>query len=534
MASTLTSSNRANIPAVCRIKGRGTATLISPGILLTSTHVVNSPAVASQLTAVFFEGSKKKPVEVKLLPQNLFFSASYPDYMDYCLVACEQYGIFNVTPAKLPLIKKDWAAVREGDVILVVQHPVGEDTGGESATTHDDPEDDENASVVEVKRFEEVLRCREDLFYLKASGNVRTAGCPAFNDCGQLIGLQSQVRHHREGVVNRVVSIVSIVKHLFANKQLERIQQQVTFDEVWNTWYVENDIARIVLIMANFTDREIARSAAEKLCEHTSRPNLVESILTSGGVQCIVTSLRQFANDEAIVYLCLRAMWNVSFGETDSQHLLVEGNGVEMILDAMEAYPGNEEIAEFATVLLHNISTGSHKPDFAGALGYRALRLVHAALQRFKETTVLQKFGFSFFTTLLYADPQNAETLVALHILEHVVYLAEGKQDQVFLMEVLMNFLGEIAQHKKAIEICFSDGGLLSFGGQHCLVNLTSLIIDIMLKYQEMDTILLQGNRALWGIGNDLACRAMILQHPKSYEALKLSLPALIAKARVM
>ncbi|ESS68063.1 hypothetical protein TCDM_03231 [Trypanosoma cruzi Dm28c] len=533
MTTALTSSNRSNIPAVCRIRGRGTAILVSPGILLTSRHVVSSPEVAAQLTAVFFEGSKKKTVEVKLLPQKLFFAAFYPAYMDYCLVACEEYGIFNVTPVSLPLTQNDWSPVREGDIILVVQHPTCKDDDGEAETNTGDSDDGEDPPSVEIKRFEEVLRCRNDLYYLKANGNLRTAGCPAFNDCGQLIGMQSQLRSEGGGVVNRVVSIASIVKHLFANKQLQRIQQKSVFNDVWNTWYVKDDISRILLILENFSDCEIARATAEKLCEHTCFPNLIESIVASGGVEWILSSLHQFKEDMAMVCTCIRAMWNVSFGETNAQRLLVDGGGVELVLNSMERYPENEEIAEFSVVLLHNLSTGSCRPDFTGPLGHRALLLVHAALQRFKETIVLQKFGFSFFTTLLYVDVEYAETLVKLNIVEHTVYLAERKQDQVFLMEALMNFVGELAQHRKAIDLCFVAGGLASSAGQHVLEVLTSLLIDIMFKYQEMDTILLQGNRALWGIGNDLSCRAMILQNPRSYEALRLSLAALMARARV-
>ncbi|KAH9582163.1 hypothetical protein LSM04_006770 [Trypanosoma melophagium] len=534
MKASLTSSNRANIPAVCQIKGCGTATLISPGILLTSIHVVKSPEVAADLTAVFFEGSNKKTVEVKLLPQNLFFAAAYPDYMDYCIVACEQYGIFNVTPVKLPLIQSEWAPVREGDTILVVQHPMVDRGDDKTAEAHDSGEGEENSSLIEVKRFEEVLRCRNDVFYLKASGNVLTAGCPSFNDCGQLIGMQSQLRQETGGVISRVLSIVSIVKHLFANKQLGRIRQELSFDDVWNTWYVENNVPRVILIMTNFTSRPIRRATAEKLCEHTNQPNLLESVLSSGGVHNIFLTLNMFKDDEDMVCKCIRALWNLTFVEGGSQQILLEENAIDIILDAMEAYSDNEEMAEYGTVLLHNISTFVETPNFAGPLGHRALKLVHAALQRFKSTNVLQKFGLSFFTTLICANPQNAETLVQLHMVEHVVYLAEHKQDQVFLIEALMHFVGELAQHKTAIELCFVDGGLAASGGCHIIATLTGLVIDIMLKYQEMDTILLEGNRALWGIGNDLACRAMILQHPNCYEALRLSLPALIAKARVM
>ncbi|KAG8345965.1 Trypsin like peptidase domain [Trypanosoma vivax] len=533
MSSVPLGGGRGSIPAVCRIKGRGTGTLISPGLLLTSTHVVSSPEACDQVTAVFFEGIKKKTVEVKLLPHKFFFAAAYPEYMDYCLVACEQFGIFNVTPVKVPLVKDEWATVTEGDTVLIIQHPIGEYSTIAGDVDTNDANTSQFGSPLEVKRFEEVLRHRGDLFYLKTTRNVVTAGCPTFNDSGQLIGLQSQVHHQHEGMVNRVVSITSIVKHLFTNKLLWRIGQQLTFESVWNTWYVKGDITRIVCMMANFKDRVILRATAEKLCEHTGQPHLLESIVKYGGVEVITQTLDQFKEDEAMVCSCLRAIWNISFGGTSAQAPLVEGNAIEMALNSMETFPKNEEIAQFSTLFLHNISSEAFSRNFAGPLGYRALRLVHAAQKKFKETTVLQKFGFGFFKTLVEVDEQNAEILVDLGILKHVVYLAKEKQNQVLLMESIMQFLGVLAQNHHAIDKCLKESALCLGSEGKGLSVLTGLLIDIMVKYQDEDTILLEGNRALWGIGNDFTCRAMILQHPRIYDALKLSLPVLIARSRV-
>ena len=83
----------------------------------------------------------------------------------------------------------------------------------------------------------------------------RTAGCPVFNDQSELVGLQSQLRTEGEGVVNRVVSIVTIVKHLFANAQLSKLQQKPLFQDLWDTWYIPGDSTRVVSIMANFKHR---------------------------------------------------------------------------------------------------------------------------------------------------------------------------------------------------------------------------------------------------------------------------------------
>ena len=117
-------ANRVNIPAIGRVPGRGTATLISPGLLLTSTKVVGTKAEAARLKVVFFESSKKTVVEAKLLPQEFYFASVYPEHLDYCLVACETKHVFNVAVVKLPLVRCEWKQVREGDHLLLVQHPV--------------------------------------------------------------------------------------------------------------------------------------------------------------------------------------------------------------------------------------------------------------------------------------------------------------------------------------------------------------------------------------------------------------------------
>lgn len=501
MASNIGSTNRVNIPAVCRIKGRGTGFLISPGLLLTSTQAVGSKSDAAKLSAVFFEGSKKSPVEVKLLPNQCYFAATYPEYLDYCIVACETQGIFNVTPVKIPLVKSEWATVRESDTVLIVQHPVHED--------------DPSIEQEEVKRFEEILRRRDDIFYLKASGTARTAGCPVFNDQAELVGLQSQIRSDGEGVVNRVVSIVTIVKHLFANGQLSRIQQNPLFSDVWDTWYVPNDTTRIVSIMANFKQKDILRQSAEQLCDHTTKRELLEGVVACGGTKVIITSIQQFADDETLASLGLRALWNISFGEDDRHHI-VEASGAQLVLKTMQKFPQNEDISQFGIVILFNLTLARDIKFDEWARG--AIPIVVDAMKNFHAVEVLQKFGVGFLVNVCAKDEQLCDVVLEYPIISHIIGLSKNRQGNVFLMEHVLGLAAIVAAKRTA----------------PILGELIVPIIETMLKYSSNNSILLSGNRALWGLGNEPLLRVAILQNKDSARAFDLSLTALIASTKIL
>lgn len=526
MLSPLTSSNRIVIPAICRIRNprsnatAGTAVLVGPGVLLTSNVVIGSKANAASLTAIFFEGTKKKPVDVKLLPEKFLFQASYPEYMDYCLVACQEEPIFNVTPVHVPLVHKEWTPVREGDTVLVVQHPITA-PGGLPV-----PLSDEN-DATEIRRFEEILRCRNDLYFLKTNGLLTSSGCPVFNDIGQLIGLQSQLRADGEGVVSRVLTITSIVKHLFANMQLSKLPQNVQFNDVWDTWFVEKDTSRVCFIMGNFQQREMVRLVTLRLCEMTADPQYVRSVTECGAIAIILSNVIMFADDENLACSGLRALWNVSIGEEKILDDIVQNNGVQTLLAAMEAFPANEEIMQFGAVLLHNIATAQCSPSFTGELGQRSLRVVLASVKRYTEVMVLQKFSLGFITSLVRANPPFSITIVKEGLMDHLGGLMDRMRSQVFLMEVLMTLMGELVQQREAVEASVSVPSM-----NVPMSHIIEMIIEIMLQYTGNETILLQGNRSLWGFGNDTKCRATILQNPKSHDALCASIPSLVASAR--
>jgi hypothetical protein len=470
---------------------------------MTSTHVVGTKADAGKLTALFFEGTKKTVVEVKLLPQQAYFAAAFPEYLDYCIVACETNGIFPVVPIKLPLVKSEWAPVREGDTVLVVQHPIPTDPA-DSAQRDSDVD-------TEVKRFEEILRRRDDVFFMKASGTHRTAGCPVFNDQSELVGLQSQLRTEGEGVVNRVVSIVTIVKHLFANAQLSKLQQKPLFQDVWDTWYIAGDSTRVVSIMANFKNRELLRQSAEKLCEHTAKRDLVEGVVACGGTAVIISSIRQFKDDEPLASLGLRALWNISFAESDNKFQIIEANGPEAVLDAMELYPANEDIAQFGVVLLFNLTSPKDTSPYPWAS--RAAKTVLEAMKHFANVEVLQKFGVGLLANIVSADLSCAKDVLALGAIDHIAQLANEKQQNLFLMENVVQLTSILSRSKK--------------DDQLALAPMVVPIINIMRKYHTNQSVLLNGNNALWALGADPRNRLILLQHPDTSTVFQSSLGAL-------
>ncbi|GET93203.1 hypothetical protein, conserved [Leishmania tarentolae] len=546
MTVALTNGNRMNIPAVCRLRERntnktvGSGVLVSPGLLLTSSVAVPTQSRATHVVATFFEGTKKSAVDVQLQPQRYYFASRYPPEMEYCLISCEEAPLVNVTPVHIALTAKGWAPVEEGDVVLIVEHPIGDVAGTAAAPQEGKPtfsstqlaageSDFESVQVpyVEQKRFEEVLRCRGNVSFLKSNGSWRTAGCPAFNENGQLVGLQSQSRADGEGVVNRILSLISIVKHLFANAQLNRLPQgDVTFEDVWDTWYVANDITRIVAILANFKGKSMAQKVTFRLCQLTAKPELVKSIASAGGIEVILRNLSLFCSDQELSEIGLRALWNLSIGEEAHLATIINKEGVPIILDVVESFPANETVLEFGAVLLHNIAGCRAAPNFSEAHGARALKALYPGFQQFRESVVVQKFALGFFATLVRLSEEFARTLVELHIIEHIIRIVEEKKKQVFLMEIVAGFVAELAQYPQTVELVCSSTRQYPAASVTYLID---LLIHIILEYKDHDSLLVSGNRALWGLGNVPTCRSIILENSRGIDALRVSLPALIA-----
>lgn len=522
MPSSLTSSNRINIPAVCRIRyaasnaTAGTGVLVGSGIILTSAQVTQNKTTASMLTATFFETSKKAPVDAQLLPDKYFFCAEYPPDMDYCLVACNEFPLINVTPVHVPLVQKEWNSVVEGDTALIVQHNILE------------PEQSDQERDVEVKRFDEILRCREDFFFFKANGVSRTAGCPVFNDSGQLTGLQSQFRTDGEGVINRALTITSIVKHLFANSQLSRLPQKVNFEDVWSTWFVRSDVSRILLIMLNFNHPKFIRSATQKLCELTSVPSLVKSIAECGGVSAILSCMDLFPSDEEITLLGLRGLWNVSIALKETLQEVAEKKGLEKIISSMQQFSAVEEILQFGTVLLFNIASGT-STNFSGSFGENAILTVYVAAMNFQDSLVIQKFSINFCTCVIRNNPVLAIELVKRDVFQHIARLIETRSTHMLLMEVVMEFLSEVSQNRDVVQLFLeTTQNSVSTGSRCSLAKFINLVMELMIKVAKNQKILLHGNNFLWGMGNNIVCRREIFKNEKCFKVLELSSESLV------
>ena len=513
----LTAANRHNIPAICRIPNRGTAFLVSPGLLMTSTKVVKSKTDAARLKAVFFEGGKRERVEVALLPDQFYFAATYPEHLDYCVVACDTKGIFNVVPVKLPLVQSEWLPVREGDTLLVVQHPLAreERASGVAAPPTSAAADGAVADLrdggVELKRFDEVLRRRDDVFYLKPNGTHFTAGCPVFVvEGGTFVGLQSQVHEQLSGdvVTSRFVSAVTIVKHLFANGRLARIRQEPMFDDVWATWYVQGDISRVVGILNNFTQPTIHKPAAQKLFDHASQKEHAESVVSCGGTRVIVECLGRYGDDAGFIGDGLRALWTISFDVVDNRMEIIDAGGIPAVLRALERFPNVEDVAQFAVVLLYNITltAATVVPDWAEA----GLNAVFRAMAALPDVEVIQKFGIGFFANVAAALPACGQTILDSAMLEHAMEMLRKFKRNEYLGENAVRLVATLSQNPR-------------FHGAPALACCVTPVIEAVHAFPTSNPLRVAGNHALWGLGNDPRNRVAIFAHPNGPEVLRSS-----------
>ena len=520
----LAAANRHNIPAICRIPGRGTAFLVSAGLLMTSTKCVKSATDAARLKAVFFEGGKRERVEVALLPNEFFFAASFPEHLDYCVVACETKGIYNVVPVKLPLVQSEWLPVREGDTLLVVQHPIHQEdrfaasSGSAPVPVVDGTTANAKEQAVELKRFDDVLRRRDDLYYLKPNGTHFTAGCPVFIvEGGTFVGLQSQVHDHLSGdvVTSRFVSAVTIIKHLFANGRLARIRQETIFDDVWATWYVQGDTSRIVGVLSNFTQPSIHKPAALKLFDHASAKEHAESVVSCGGSRVIVECIQRYAEDVEFVGMGLKALWTVSFDVADNRQEIISAGGIPVILNALERFPASEDVAQFAIVLLYNI-TLTHA-TVTQEWAERGLQRVFGAMAALPDVEVIQKFGTGFFTNVAQALPASGQVMLESAIVEHAMRMLAKFHRNEYLAENAVRLVATLSQNPR-------------FHGAPALGCCVQPVIEAVHRFPHSNPLRVAGNHALWGLGNDPRNRIAIFTHPDGAEVLRSSVMVVSAE----
>jgi hypothetical protein len=522
------STSRQNIPAICRIPGRGTGFLVSRGLILTSTRVVGTKQEAARLTAVFFEGSKRPHVEVALQPQQFYFAAAYPEHLDYCLVACDTSKIANVTPVKLPLVQSEWAPVREGDTLFVVEHPV---TAGQASTTKSamatgsadsaptssvglaaasQVAQDEQVPAT-VKRFVEVLRRRDDRMFAKAQGGYVSAGCPCFNDNGTLVGLLSQVQDPESDVLTcSIVSIVSAVKHIFANGRIARIQQEPEplFADVWSTWAVSNDTARIVAILTNFTQQAIHREASLRFFEHCHSREHVAGIVACGGTRVLIDSIGRHRNDVEFVHQGLRGLWSISFDVEDNRAQIREANGVRIILNAMRDYADHEGIVQYSIVLLYNLTlTASSVTDDWVSEGMQS---VFNGAAHFPTVEVLQKFAIGFLRNVAAAGSKYGREMLEKGMIRHVSQAMAKYPSNEYLNEHGVHLVSSLVQCP-------------DYHGNAALAPCVDPVIEAVMRFDSSNSLRVAGSHALWGLGIDPRNRIAIFANPRGMDALRTS-----------
>ncbi|CCW67019.1 unnamed protein product [Phytomonas sp. Hart1] len=493
------------------------------------------------------------------------FHAVYPDFIDYCLIACSEDHLFNVVPVALPLTLKEWPPVREGEVILVVQHliPRTEVFATNSAASVGDVEEtpddgtfesihsNETPNYTQQHRFEEVLRCFNDLYYLKANGIEQTSGCPAFNEFGQLVGLQSQSHTDGEGIVNRVLSIVPIIQHLFANKQLYRFSklqgQTLTFNAIWETWYSEKNPSRIGLILANFRQKDAARQVFKKLTEMSQSLEFTEEFSI---FEVILSNICIFRDEEALVGMGLRALWKLSVGKESCANNIIENGGIKIVVDLMHQYSYNTSILQYGVVILYNTasiligqapqyrlsidndsgdffitndgntellvatasSSETYTSYFSSFFGIEVTELVLESMKKFPEEMVLQKFSLEFLSILLRCNNETGMYMLQEETIEHVCFLIKHQHQNLFLMEALMGCIGNLAEGKHFVDSVNSSC--------HSVMQLVNPIISLTLEYLENRKILKAASDMLWALGNNPAFRMSILKNPHGYEVL--------------
>lgn len=165
-----------------RGRGFGTGFLVSPRLLLTNNHVLETESEASDSTVEFdFEVGVDRdflsPVIFELLPNLLFLTDRD---LDYTLVAVAEESTNNKSLSDygfLPLADDEGSTVN-GDRVNIIQHPNGE------------------RKQVAI-RDNQVIDMLDDFLHYKADTSPGSSGSPVFNDFWEVVAL------HHSGVPRR-------------------------------------------------------------------------------------------------------------------------------------------------------------------------------------------------------------------------------------------------------------------------------------------------------------------------------------------
>ncbi|AQQ52315.1 DNA/RNA non-specific endonuclease [Planococcus lenghuensis] len=198
--------------AVCRIvlmngkgeiQGYGTGFLISPSLIMTNNHVLETPTDALYAVAEFnfeddVEFQPREIVSFRLEPDRLFVT---DEHLDFTIVAARDTASNGVRLAEfgyLPLLSPA-GKVLEGEYVSIIQHPKG-------------------GPKVVTLRENEVVFLSPDFIHYVSDTEPGSSGSPVFNDQWVVVAL-----HHAgvpdpeipgEWIANEGIRISSILRFL--------------------------------------------------------------------------------------------------------------------------------------------------------------------------------------------------------------------------------------------------------------------------------------------------------------------------------
>ena len=177
-------------------RGFGTGFLISPRLLMTNNHVIDTPELAARCAVQFdfvkaIDGSIGPTETYQFLPQVFFVTARPVDglNLDYTIIAVEETNRDGRALARrgcVPLIETSGKLV-VGDLTNIIQHPGGE---AQQVAIRD-------SEVVETRTLERTGNAEHFIRY-EADTQPGSSGSPVFNDLWQVGAL------HHSGVADEV------------------------------------------------------------------------------------------------------------------------------------------------------------------------------------------------------------------------------------------------------------------------------------------------------------------------------------------
>ena len=248
--------------AVCRISvrngagqllGYGTGFMISPTLLMTNNHVLDSVAAATGSYAEFdymlgVNGEEIVPKRFRLAPAR-FFHTSPANQLDYAITAVEPVnaeGDILADRGWIHLIASSGKAIA-GEPINIIQHPSGE-------------------RMQIAIRENEVLGPDGDYFIYKTDTKRGSSGSPALNDQWQVAALHHAGVPRKDDAGN------------WLKKDGQRFRHGI--DDMESVDWIANEGIRISRIVADMTARQLTIEE-RALFDETFIPAPLEAMATS-------------------------------------------------------------------------------------------------------------------------------------------------------------------------------------------------------------------------------------------------------------